>query len=115
MYPDTTYNESASALNAWYRLFLVPGMAHCAPNPLQPNGSYPQNNLPILIDWVENGVEPVTFNVTHLAGDIKGQSAEICAWPLRPLWRDGEEQCVYDQASIDTWHYDLDALQVPVY
>jgi len=115
MYPNTPYNESASALNAWYRLFLVPGMGHCAPNPLQPNGPYPQNNLPVLIDWVEHGIEPVTLNATHLAGDLEGQRAEICAWPLRPLWRDGEEQCVYDQASIDSWHYDLDAFQVPVY
>lgn len=116
MYPNMTYNDSANALKEWYKLFLVPGMAHCAPNPLQPNGPFPQTNLPVLIDWVENGVEPTTLNATHLAGPDMGQPAQICAWPLRAIWTAaGDMECVYDQASIDTWHYDLNAYKVPVY
>lgn len=115
MYPGMSYNESAQALSEWYRLFLVPGMAHCAPDPNQPNGLYPQSNLEVLINWVENGTVPRRLNATHLGGEFVGQSAEVCAWPLRPLWVEGEMDCVYDQASVDTWEYHLDAFQVSVF
>lgn len=117
MYPGMSYSASAAALNDWYRLFLVPGAAHCSPNPAQPNGPFPQTNLAVLIDWVERGVAPTTLNATYLAGDRLGQNAQICAWPLRPLWTDNGTamQCVYDQPSIDTWHYTFDAFKMPVY
>lgn len=117
MYPGMSYNASTAALNAWYRLFLVPGAAHCSPNALQPNGPFPQTNLAVLIDWVEKGVVPTTLNATHLAGRKTGQNAQICAWPLRPNWSDNGTQmhCQYDQASIDSWHYNFDAFKLPVY
>ncbi|OAK94382.1 tannase and feruloyl esterase [Phaeosphaeriaceae sp. SRC1lsM3a] len=116
MYPHLTYNASTDAMSDWYRLFLVPGAAHCGANTLQPNGPFPQTNMEVLIDWVENGVKPEQLKATHLAGEEIGKSAEICAWPLRPLWVDGGEMiCVYDQESIDTWMYDLDAWTLPLY
>ncbi|KAJ9656112.1 hypothetical protein H2198_005168 [Neophaeococcomyces mojaviensis] len=117
MYPNMTYNASAAALKEWYKLFLVPGMAHCSPDPHQPNGLYPSNNLPTLINWVEQNVEPVTLNGTHTSGQMAGQTEQVCAWPLRPLYggNGAAPQCVYDQKSIDTWHYDLNAFKVPVY
>ncbi|KAF4553159.1 Tannase and feruloyl esterase-like protein 4 [Elsinoe fawcettii] len=115
MYPDQNFNESSEALGDWYRLFLVPGAAHCSPNSRQPNGPFPQTNLAVLIDWVENGVVPTTLNATVLQGEQKGENRQICAWPLRPLWTDGEMKCVYDQASIDTWMYDFAAYKLPLY
>ena len=116
MYPDLDFNKSSEALGDWYRLFLVPGAAHCSSNSLQPNGPFPQTNLQVLINWVEKGVVPVTLNATHLAGDYKGQNARICAWPLRPIWKGNTTmQCEYDQASIDTWMYGFDAFKLPLY
>lgn len=116
MYPEISYNASTEAMGDWYRLFLVPGAAHCGANTLQPNGPFPQTNMEVLIDWVENGMKPETLKATHLAGEDIGQSAEICAWPLRPLWADsGDMGCVYDQDSIDTWIYDFDAWKLPLY
>ncbi|PYI31836.1 putative tannase [Aspergillus indologenus CBS 114.80] len=115
MYPSLSYNASADALNDWYRLFLVPGAAHCATNDAMPNGPFPNKNLEVLIDWVENGVVPVTLNGTVLQGENEGQEQQICAWPLRPLWNGDDLECVYDQASIDTWHFDLNAVPIPVY
>ncbi|KAK5191871.1 hypothetical protein LTR99_008398 [Exophiala xenobiotica] len=117
MYPGQTYNESAATLNEWYRLFLVPGAAHCAPNTLQPNGPFPQTNLAVLIEWVENGTVPTTLNATYLAGESLGQNAQICAWPLRPFWSNNGTtmECQYDQASIDMWHYNMDAYKLPLY
>ncbi|KUJ06809.1 feruloyl esterase-like protein B precursor [Mollisia scopiformis] len=116
MYGNLTFNESTEALGDWYRLYLVPGAQHCAPNTYEPNGPFPQTNLGVMIDWVEQGITPVTLNATHLAGENAGANAQICAWPLRPLWAaDGSMDCVYDQASIDSWLYELDSFNVPVY
>ncbi len=117
MYPGQTYNESAASLKGWYRLFLVPGAAHCSPNTLQPNGPFPQTNLAVLIEWVEHGTVPTTLNATYLAGENLGQNAQICAWPLRPIWSNNGTtmECQYDQASIDTWHYNMDAYKLPLY
>lgn len=115
MYPNLSYNASVAALNDWYRLFLVPGAAHCSANANQPNGPFPQTNLAVLIDWVEKGVEPKTLNATVLAGENQGANEQICGWPLRPLWRNGTMECMYDQRSINSWLYDLDAIKLPVY
>ena len=117
MYPHMSYNESTAAINEWYRLFLVPGAAHCAPNTAQPNGPFPQTNLAVLIDWVEKGVEPTTLNATVLQGEYIGENQQICAWPLRPYWKNNGTtmECQYDQASINTWVYDFDAIKMPVY
>jgi hypothetical protein len=40
------------------RLFLAPGMAHCAGGP----GAQPDNPLNQLVDWVENGKAPKSLN-----------------------------------------------------
>ena len=40
------------------RLFLAPGMAHCAGGP----GAQPDNPLNQLVDWVENGKAPSSLN-----------------------------------------------------
>jgi hypothetical protein len=79
MYPNLSFNESTAALNDWYKLFLVPGAAHCAPNPDQPNGPFPQTNLTILIDFVEKGVEPITLNATVLQGEQIGKNEQMSA------------------------------------
>lgn len=117
MYPHMTYNESTSALNDWYRLYLVPGAGHCSPSTTQPNGPFPQTQLSQLIDWVEKGIEPVTLNATVLQGAHEGEKQQICGWPLRPLWAANGTvmECVYDQKSIDTWIYDFDGVPTPVY
>lgn len=117
MYPDLSYNESVAAVNKFYRLYLIPGAAHCSTNSLEANGPFPQTNLAVMIDWVENGIDPVTLNATHLAGTFEGQSAQICSWPLRPMWSNNGTTmaCEYDQASIDSWMYDMDAYDLPLY
>lgn len=115
MYPGLSYKEGANTLKNWYQLYLVPGAAHCAANPLMPNGPFPQTNLQVLIDWVEKDVQPVTLNATVLEGEHAGENRQICRWPLRPIWKNGKMECEYDQKSIDTWHYDFDGVPMPVY
>jgi len=117
MYPEQTRDESFESLNDWYRLFLVPGAAHCGTNSLEPNGPWPQTNLAVLIEWVENDVVPNRLNATHLAGAYKGQRAEICAWPKRPFYTNNGTtlNCVFNEDSWESWQYDLDAIKLPVY
>lgn len=110
MFSDMSYNESVSAVDDFYRLFLVPGGAHCGSNSNQPGGGWPQTTLQTVIDWVEDEVAPET-----LSGSDKIET--ICRWPLRPLWSgDGASfDCVYEQESIDSWTNNFDAYAVPLY
>jgi len=116
MYPDQSYNESIASLQSWYKLFLVPGAAHCSTNTLQP-GPYPANNMATMIDWVENGIEPTAgLNATVSSGKLAGEVQKLCAYPLRPYWSNNSTMvCQYDQPSIDSWTYTLDAFKLPVY
>jgi tannase len=66
MYPNMTFNDSTTALGDWYHLSFIPGAAHCGTNTLQPKGPFPQTNLAVMIDWVENGVVSTTLNATYL-------------------------------------------------
>ncbi|RDW80575.1 carboxylic ester hydrolase-14 [Coleophoma crateriformis] len=117
MFPGLSYNESSAQLQDFYRLYLVPGGSHCSPNSNEANGGWPQTSVNQLIDWVENGIAPDTLNSTIFYGANTGDTKPICLWPLRPLWTGNGTamECVYDQASIDTWHYDIDAFKMPVY
>ena len=67
MYGDVSAKESLEALEDWYQFYLVPGAAHCGVNSLQP-GPYPENNMNVMIDWVENGVKPTRLNATVSSG-----------------------------------------------
>jgi tannase len=117
MYPGKTYNASTKALQDWYRLFLVPGAAHCDTNDAQPNGPFPQTNFEVMSRWVEKGIVPHTLNATILQGDYKGNNEQLCAWPLRPYWANSGKNftCQYDQASIDTFDYNFNAYELPLY
>lgn len=117
MYPGTSFNDTEDTLGDWYRLYLVPGASHCSTNINEPNAPFPQTNLAVLIDWVEKGMKPTTLNSTVLLGEHAGENQQICAWPLRPLWTNNgtSMECVYNQESLDTWIYDLDAFKMPVY
>nr|UNI81639.1 tannase [Aspergillus homomorphus] len=111
MYANMSFNESSAKLNEWNRLFLVPGAAHCATSDTQPNGPFPQTTLETLIEWVEGDVFPTRLNATVLSEERKGEQHQLCAWPLRPLWKNNGTtmDCVFDEASYATWVYDLDA------
>ncbi|KAH8898294.1 tannase and feruloyl esterase family protein [Thozetella sp. PMI_491] len=117
MYPSMGYNESFAALNDWYRFYLVPGAGHCGASQDQPNGPFPTDVLASLIEWVENGVNPERLNATVSGGNVTDVDQQLCTWPLRPLWtNDGTTMdCVYDQASINTWPTTFDSIPVPVW
>jgi tannase len=116
MYSDLTDEESLAALEDWYQFYLIPGAAHCGTNTLQP-GPYPENNMNIMINWVENGVKPTRLNATVSSGQYEGETQMLCQWPTRPLWHGNSSnfECVNDQKSYDSWTYTFPAFKLPVY
>ena len=69
-----------------------------------------------LIDWLENKQAPEMLNATVSLGANKGQNQQICLWPLRLIYGNDSmvPECVYNQKSIDSWHYDLHAFKMHV-
>ncbi|CAK7215356.1 hypothetical protein SBRCBS47491_002456 [Sporothrix bragantina] len=121
MYPKLSYNDSLAAVNDFYRFYLVEGAGHCSPS--QCNTPFPQTNLPVMIEWVEQGVEPVTLNATVIqscATDY-GANDQLCSWPLRPVYSTNSNNvtsktCEFpSEAAFNSWIYDLDAFPIYVY
>ncbi|KAH8651025.1 Tannase/feruloyl esterase [Xylariales sp. PMI_506] len=111
MYPGLNFTEGYDQLHDFYRLFLVPGAAHCGRSTSQPDGPWPTDLVGSIIEWVEEGHAPEQLNATVPSGARE----DICLWPLRPLWKNGKQQCVYDQDSIDTWLPNLDSIPLPIW
>ncbi|KAG9676425.1 tannase, partial [Aureobasidium melanogenum] len=115
MYGHLSQEDAQKELQDWYQFYLIPGAAHCGTNSLQP-GPYPENNMNIMIDWVENGSKPSRLNATVSSGDYEGETQMLCQWPTRPLWHGNSTfDCVNDKASIDSWTYTFPAFKTVVY
>ena len=84
---------------SFFRLFMVPGMAHCrgGPGPNSFGGlstiASPQNKidpehdvLSSLVQWVENGLAPDHIVATHLTNDTIDRTRPICPYPKVARW-----------------------------
>ncbi|KAJ7243166.1 tannase and feruloyl esterase [Mycena haematopus] len=91
---------SMPSLDEFYRLFLVPGMEHCAKGPGawafgQLGGTQGARNesshnlLLALVDWVEGDVAPDT--ITGTAAD--GSTRVHCRYPMRSVWNGSAYGC----------------------
>ncbi|KAF9777042.1 hypothetical protein IL306_004692 [Fusarium sp. DS 682] len=113
MYSELSDEKSQEALSTRYQFYLVPRAAHCGTNSLQP-GPYPQNNMNIVIDWVENDKKPSKLNATVSSGDYKRETQMLCQWPKRLLWKNDKSfECVDDRKSIEIWTYKFDTFKIP--
>jgi hypothetical protein len=63
-------------VDSFYRLFLLPGVDHCA------DGTDPTNALSALTTWVEHGTAPATLTTTVTAADGTTQTRDVCRYPL---------------------------------
>ncbi|KAJ6493010.1 tannase and feruloyl esterase [Mycena sanguinolenta] len=88
------------SLDDFYRLFLVPGMEHCARGPGAwafgqlggTQGAYNEsshNLLLALVDWVEGGVAPDTITGTA----VDGSTRVHCRYPMRSVWDGSAYRC----------------------
>ena len=90
--------QGSEDLDRFYRLFLVPGMAHCEGGKGSPNfgqdwiarappSSGASNILLDLVEWVENGKGP---EVITGASDDGTALRDHCRYPQKSKW-DGEK------------------------
>jgi protein-L-isoaspartate(D-aspartate) O-methyltransferase len=63
--------------DSFVRLFLAPGMHHCAGGP----GPNTFDMLPVLEDWVERGVAPERVVASHLTDGRVDRTRPLCAHP----------------------------------
>jgi feruloyl esterase len=77
-----TYYEQAVAKNGpgtpdFFRLFMVPGMAHCGSG----IGTDRFDAMTALIDWVEKGKAPDSMRAARVVNNQEVRSRPICAYP----------------------------------
>jgi Tannase and feruloyl esterase len=75
----TRSNGGAEATSTWARLFLVPGMNHCAGGPA--TDSF--DGLAAIVEWVEKGAAPSHIDASARPGTMyfPGRTRPLCAYP----------------------------------
>ena len=75
----TRNNGGPDATAAWARLFLVPGMNHCAGGPA--TDSF--DGLGAIVDWVEKGTPPAQIEASARPGTayFAGRTRPLCPYP----------------------------------
>jgi feruloyl esterase len=83
-----SYYERAVARNGpkttdFFRLFMVPGMAHCG------GGVGPDQNdaVTAVVDWVEQGVAPDSLIASKIVGGKVVRSRPLCPYPQVARYR----------------------------
>ena len=67
----------AHEVDKFYRLFLAPGVEHCAYG----NGPVPVDPLSALVNWVESEQPPETIEAETVTYEGDRVSRDLCAWP----------------------------------
>ena len=74
-------------LDAFNRLFLIPGMDHCGLQPGPGIGQAGFDPLTALETWLETDVAPESLLKSHFGSDGRAEwSRPVCAWPAREKW-----------------------------
>lgn len=77
-----TYGGQMSAAMDSTRLFLAPGMGHCAGGP----GPNTWDKLPALVDWVENGKAPDSITAIHSSNGSVDNERLLCPYPQQSVF-----------------------------
>lgn len=81
LYPHSSPSDALRETQNSYRLFMVPGMFHCAGGP----GANVFNTLTALDNWVENGTAPEQIIATHYNNNVQSQGVAftrpLCPYP----------------------------------
>ena len=80
-YWNAVHTRSGASIDQSFRLFMVPGMAHCAGGP----GATHFDPLSAVVDWVEHGVAPDKIIASKAPPAEMGDSASfqrpLCPYP----------------------------------
>jgi pimeloyl-ACP methyl ester carboxylesterase len=75
-------NGGASQVSGFARLFMAPGVGHCAGG----DGPNPVGVFEALVDWVEKGVAPNTLSASRRRQDGTMLSRPLCPYPTTAKW-----------------------------
>lgn len=120
-YYDRVVSLSGREIGDFARLFLVPGMGHCAGGPGVTDIGQPLSaNVPddrqsdalmSLVAWTEGGAPPTQLMAHKPGGDgVPAQERPICAYPAFPDFRRGDPAKRSSYACTD---HARDGIQVP--
>jgi feruloyl esterase len=71
----------------FYRLYMVPGMAHCGGGP-GPNASDMQTAMQTALEkWVEQGTPPEAVVTTHSLNGVVDRSRRLCPYPKVAVYK----------------------------
>jgi feruloyl esterase len=76
-------NHGLRDTKEFYRLFMVPGMQHCAGGP----GPSSFDMVPPLEDWVEHGKAPERITASHLTNGRVDRTRPLCPYPLEAQFK----------------------------
>ncbi|KAJ1325799.1 feruloyl esterase [Microdochium nivale] len=76
---DSPSSAAEKVANSFYRLFMAPGVGHCANFGYGPG---PMNLIGSLVDWVEHGKAPDTLFAAGF-----GQTRNLCHYPKKLKYR----------------------------
>lgn len=85
-YYDEVSQLSGPATANYFRLFLAPGVDHCAGGP----GPQPDDPFAALVRWVEKGEAPEVLPASGTAGDGTTVRRGLCAYPAVQAYRGGD-------------------------
>jgi feruloyl esterase len=85
-------NETVMPIETYGRMYLVPGMAHCAGGEQTPDRF---DLLTSIVEWVENDAAPAAVPAT--GASMQGQSRPLCPWPSYGHFTGG------DEADVDSY------------
>ena len=79
---DQTFRGDLQAARGSMRLFMVPGMGHCAEGP----GPDTWDRLAPLANWVEKGIAPDSIVARHITNGRSDNERKVCAYPQRAVY-----------------------------
>jgi feruloyl esterase len=76
------HHGKPTKIDDFYRLFMVPGMLHCA------GGTGPTNfdAFSALVQWVENGIAPERIIGSHLTSGVVDRTRPLCPYPKEAVY-----------------------------
>ena len=74
---DATFEGDITRAAKDARLFMAPGMGHCAGGP----GPNTWDKLLPMVDWVENGIAPDFVVAEHITDGHVDNQRPVCAYP----------------------------------
>ena len=82
-YYETVTKTMGPSTADFYRLFMVPGMAHCGGGA----GTSTFDALTPLVQWVEHGATPATIPASRVADGKVVRTRPLCPYPQTAIYK----------------------------